>query len=164
MFVFAVLLLFVFIQQPVGSAAAIRKASINIVKTSRNTTAKIMPRITVVISAVVTAVSIIERISDITAANTTGWPKQPNALLNGFLQAEELQNARLENIRAMIAAEITTPAIPIVWVNGNKPYQNNTVNITAVINARNAAVAILNERFIRNLLSYSFVFTSNNIL
>ena len=81
MFVFAVLLPFVFVQQLAGSAAAIRKASINTVKTSRNTAANTMPSITVVISAVLIAVSIIERTSDITAANTTGWPKQPNGLV-----------------------------------------------------------------------------------
>ena len=138
-----------FITQPDGKASAIRKASINTVKTSRNTAAKIMPRVTEVISAVETDASISERLRDITAAKTTGLPKQPRALLKAFLQEDEVQNTRAKNIRAIILAEITIPVVLITPVNGNRPKPNKAVNIAAVINAKNAAVAILNVRLIK---------------
>lgn len=139
--------------QPAGRASATRKANINTVKSSRKIWAKIIPVLMVVIAEGETA----DRTSDSprlkTAAKTTGLPKQPRALLNLLRHKLFVHQATARNTKASIAAEITIPAIPSRAVCGNSSRTNSITNITAVIKARNAAVAMLTARFIKKLLS-----------
>lgn len=110
---------------------------------------------TIVIDMGFTTARIRDKPKLITAANTTGLPKQPRALLKLLRQLLPVHQPSTRNIIPIVTAEITMPLIASMAADGKSSSINRITKITAVIKAKKAAAAMLKARLIKPLLSYN---------